>query len=141
MIQLAQSMLKRVRDKIQTFKPIERVKIEDWEDIKDRASVAEKLLKEDNPALIVLQETLKNAEDSILENRIRKVQEVYTITDSFKKIFTTSKKLQDDELVGQIKFIRSFLAEVESWVARKKELERLEAEGKVEIERNDEKRA
>ena len=133
-------MLKRVRDKIQAFKPIERVRIEDWEDIKDRASVAEKLLKEDNPALIVLQETLKNAEDSILENRIRKVQEVYTITDSFKKIFTTSKKLQDDELVGQIKFIRSFLAELESWVIRKKELEKLEAEGKVEIERNDEKR-
>ena len=132
-------MTKRIRDKIRNFKPREQVSIEDWEDIKTRHSLAKKLLKEDNPLYILLTESLSKAETLILENRLKEVRESHKITDSLTKVFVTPKKVQDDEIVGQIKFLRTLLLELESWVERRDDVEQREAEGRVVIERNDAK--
>lgn len=134
-------MLKRVRDKVQNFKPQESVSYEEWEDIKSRNAVAKKFISEFNPIYILIQESLKNSEDMILENRIREVREIHKITDTFKKIFITSKKIQDDEIIGQIKFIRSLLAEVQFWIDRMESLEKREADGKAIIDRDGKRRS
>ena len=131
--------MKRIRDKVRNFKPREQVSIEDWEDIKTRHNLAKKLLKEDNPLYILLTESLNKAETMILENRLKEVRESHTITDSLTKVFITPKKVQDDEIVGQIKFLRTLLLELESWVERRDDVEQREAEGRVVIERNDAK--
>jgi hypothetical protein len=134
-------VLKRVRDKVQNFKPQESVSYEEWEDIKSRNAVAKKFISEFNPIYILIQESLKNSEDMILENRIREVREIHKITDTFKKIFITSKKIQDDEIIGQIKFIRSLLAEVQFWIDRMESLEKREADGKAIIDRDGKRRS
>jgi CHASE3 domain sensor protein len=83
----------------------------------------------------MFQNELKSAEEIVLTNRVHEVREVKVISEFLQKIFTTSKEEQTDELVGQIKFIREFLAEVQSWIDRKVELERMEAAGEITIDR------
>jgi len=132
-------MIKRVRDKIQNYKPQGKVSADDWADIENRFKRAKRFFSDENPIYIILQESLKTAEDMILENRIREVREISTIAKGFRKIFITPKKIQDDELVGQIKFIRGLLLEIQSWIDRHNEIEQKEAEDKVIIERDEKK--
>lgn len=127
---------KRIRDGVRYFKPQEKVSFEEWEQVCDRASRAKSFIRNDNLIYTTLIQSLKDIELIILENRIKEVREEHVVTDTFKKIFITPKKIQDDELVGQYKFIKGFLAELQSWVDFKKELEKKEAEGVISIERN-----
>lgn len=129
--------IKRIRDKLRTFKPQEVISYETWVDIEDRAAQAEEFMKEGNFLSSMLESELKEAEEIVLTNRVHKVKEVRLLGD-IQKIFTTEKKVQLDELVGQIKFIRGFLAEARGWIQRKAELESLESNGKVIIRRSPE---
>lgn len=130
-------MIKRVRDKLRNYRPQEVVPYEDWQDIENRFTFASTFLKEDNPAYQILAHDLNEAREILIHNRIHEVKEIRFIGE-IQKIFTTDKKQQEDELVGQVKYIEGYLAELQSWVARKVDLERLEANGKVVIRRNPE---
>lgn len=130
-------MIKRVRDKLRNYKPQEVIPYEDWKDIEERYNFAIVFLKEDNPASLILKTDLQEAREIVLHNRVHEVKEVRIIGE-IQKIFTTDKKEQMNELVGQIKYIEGFLGELQSWVDRKVSLEHLEADGKVVIRRSQE---
>jgi len=130
-------MIKRVRDKLRNFRPQDVVSYEDWQDIESRFVFASNLLKEDNPAYQILKTDLEQAREILIHNRVHEVKEVRIIGE-LQKIFTTDKKEQMDELVGQIKYIEGYLAELQSWVDRKVQLEHEEAGGKIVIRRTQE---
>lgn len=130
-------MIKRVRDKLRNYRPQEVVPFEDWKDIEARFLMASQFLNEENPAYLILKTDLDEAREILIHNRVHEVKEVRIIGE-IQKIFTTDKKQQEDELVGQIKYIEGYLAELQSWIARKVDLEHLEAEGKIIIRRNEE---
>ncbi len=129
-------MIQRVRDVVRNIRPQETISYEEWQDIMDRFARATQFLDEKNPIYITFQEDLKNAENIVLENRIHEVQEVKTITKAFKKIFLTPREEQLNELVGQVKYLRGILAEINSWITRKEELEKQEADGRITIDRD-----
>jgi hypothetical protein len=130
-------VIKRVRDKLRNFRPQEVVSYEDWVDIENRFIFASTLLKDDNPAYLILKTDLEEAREILIHNRIHEVREVRIIGE-IQKIFTTDKKEQMDELVGQVKYIEGYLAELQSWIQRKVHLEHEEANGKIVIRRNPE---
>lgn len=130
-------MIKRVRDKLRNYRPQDVISYEDWQDIENRFIFASQFLKEENPAYVILKTDLEEAREIVIHNRVHDVKEVRIIGE-IQKIFSTDKKEQMDELVGQIKYIEGYLAELTSWVARKVDLERLEADGKVVIRRRQE---
>lgn len=127
--------IKRIRDGKRYFKPQQKITFEEWEEITDRAAQAEVFFKL-NRVTNTLKDSLSDAESMILENRVREVHEEHTIAEGLKKIFITPKKIQDDELVGQIKFIRSYFAELKTWIDFKADLEKKEADGIISIERS-----
>lgn len=129
--------VQRLRDFKRYTKPQQKISFEEWEQIKERALKAKTFFKEDNLIYTTLKQSLTDAENIILENRVKEVRDVHTISDTLKKIFITSREIQYDELVGQIKFIRTFLAELQSWVDFKSTLEKQEANGKILIERTE----
>lgn len=130
-------MIKRVRDKLRNFRPQEVVSYEDWTDIENRYSFAVTLLKEDNPAYQILITDLNEAREILIHNRVHEVKEVRIIGE-IQKIFTTDKREQENELVGQIKYIEGYLAELQSWIDRKVQLEHEEAAGRIVIRRSPE---
>lgn len=128
-------MIKRVRDKLRNYKPQEVIPYEDWKDIEARYTFAVTFLNEENPAYLILKTDLEEAKEIVLHNRIHEVKEVRIIGE-IQKIFTTDKESQMNELVGQIKYIEGYLAELQDWMNRKTMLEHLEADGKVVIRRS-----
>jgi hypothetical protein len=137
-------MRDRTRDGKRYFKPQQKITFEDWEDISDKATRAELFFKEDNIFYITMKSDLEEAKRIVYENRILEVHEEVTVTTQesekgiipqLRKIFIKPRKMQLDELVGQIKYISSYLAEAQSWLDLKIDLEKQEAAGTVTIER------
>lgn len=127
--------VRRVRDVRRGLRPQGKISEAEWEDIVNRFNYASKVVEQQSPILALLESDLEKAKQIVTENRIHDVQEVKTITKGLKKIFMTPREEQLNELVGQIKYLKGFLAEMHSWVDRKVELERLAGEGLIEIER------
>lgn len=126
----------RIRDQIRKLKPQGVITYEEWQQISDNASRASAFLSEKNPVYLTLKEDLDNARETLLENRLREYREFqYSTASLLRKIFTTPKKVQVDELTGQYKYIKSLLEEVESWISIKKDYERQEADGVITIDR------
>jgi len=136
---MASPMIKRVRDRIRQIRPREFISYKEWTVIEGEFNHASLFMKLDNPLYTMMISDLREAEAIIIQNRVHEVREVHIITDVFQKIFIKEKKVQIDELVGQIKYIRAFIADLNDKIDRKVRLERLEAEGKVVINRNQEK--
>jgi predicted DNA-binding antitoxin AbrB/MazE fold protein len=132
-------MFKRTRDVKRNFKPLQKVSFQEWEDIQDKAIYAKKFFDKKNIVYLRMQESLDEAINIITENRVHEVREEHTISETFKKVFITPKKIQDDELVGQVKFIKNLFAELQSFIDIKEDIEKKEAEGSIIIERNPEK--
>lgn len=130
-------MLKRFRDLKKEFKPQGQISYEEWKGISDRFIVAKKFLSPTNPLYLLMQEDLKKGEDIILENRIREVHDITQVTDTLKKVFITKRKIQIDELVGQIKYLRDFFKELNEWISLKEQLEKEEADGRITIQRDE----
>lgn len=130
-------MIKRVRDKLRNYRPQEVISYEDWSDIESRFSFASDFMRDDNPAYTILKSDLEQAREIVLHNRVHEVKEIRIIGE-LQKVFTTDKKEQMDELVGQIKYIEGYLGELQSWISRKVDLERLEGDGKIIIRRRSE---
>jgi len=127
-------MLQRIRDHVKAFKPQEQITYEEWTFISDRAISAKKFLDENNQVYVMLAQSLKDAESTVLENRVLEVREERTVSELFKKVFIYPKQMQLDELVGQIKLIRNLFRECQSWIDMKKMYEKQEANGKITID-------
>lgn len=129
-------IFKRTRDFIRNVKPVGHVSYEEWQDIVERYSEAKKFLSSKGKIISLMRDDLKNAENIVLENRVHEVQEERSF-ETFKKVFITPKEEQLNELVGQIKLLRGYIKELESWIERKETLERQEADGKIIIHREE----
>lgn len=130
-------MLERVRDFKRNFKPQGQITALEWEGISDRFVYAKKFLSQTNPIYLEMKAHLKEFEDDIMENRLREVHNFdfnQTLGAVYRK-FITPKKIQDDEAVGQIKYLRNFFATLQSWIADKESYEKDEADGKIIISR------
>lgn len=128
-------VFKRTRDFVRNMRPVGKITAVEWNDIVDRYNFAKKFLDVKNHAYNLMTADLENARDIILENRVHSVQDRKMITDSIMKVFITPKKEQLNELVGQYKYIKGFLKELQSWIERKETLEKEEAQGKITIDR------
>lgn len=131
-------MIKRVRDKLRNWRVQDVIAFEEWSDIESRYAEAASFIKEENQAYQILLAELREAESIILDNRVHEVREVRFISELMQKVFVIPKEEQLNELVGQIKFIRGYLAELQSWIDRKLQLEKEEADGRIIIRRNKE---
>ena len=140
LLTMIKPIVNRIRDKVRSFKPQQVISFKDWHHINDRAVQAEKFLAEDSVMYQTFQYELQNAQNIVMENRVHEVREIRDIGD-IKKIFITPKEEQINELVGQIKFIKTFLAELQSWIDYKRELEHKEANGSIVIRRTEEETA
>jgi hypothetical protein len=133
---MLRKLFRRTRDVMrQNLKPQEHISIEEWEEITDRYADAKRF--KSGKVYSLLKEELAHAEELVMLNRIHEVREVKVISEAFQKIFTTPKREQVDEVVGQVKFIRGLLKEIDSWIERKESLEKLEGDNKITIARND----
>lgn len=133
-------MRTRLRDIKRYIKPQQEITFEEWELVMDKYNQAQAFLSEESFIHQIMLEDLEKVKTIIFENRVHEVHENKKITDNFRKIFITSKQEQVDELVGQVKYIQGILDTVKSWIEMKEELEAMEAQGKITIERNAEKR-
>lgn len=127
-------MFTRTRDKLPNFKPQEKVSAENWEKICDRYVIAKGFLNSDNPIYQILAGLLETNKNLLLENKLKEVREE-KLTDTLRRIFVTPKKVQEDEVVGQIKLTKNLFEEIESWIKVKEEIERRESTGITVIER------
>ncbi len=130
-------MIQRVRDKVRSFKPQQVISFKDWSIINDKSAKASRFLAEDNVLYQTFLAELKSAQDIILENRVHEVREIRIIGE-IQKIFITGREEQMNELVGQVKFIKNFLAELQSWIDLKNHLQKQEADGSIIIRRKEE---
>lgn len=129
-------MIQRMRDVKRGLRPQGKVLKDEWDQVISRFNYATRVMEDQSPLLALMQADLEKARQIVLENRVHEVQEIRTITKSLKKIFTTPREEQLNELVGQIKYIQSFLREMKTWIDHKEELERLEGLGVIQIERD-----
>lgn len=130
-------MFKRTRDVKRRAKVYGKISYEEWQEVENRYAYAKGFMSKTNPLYLLLKEDLQNAKDIILENRIKEVREENQITEAFKKVFIFSKKVQTDELIGQYKYVKDLLDELQSWIDIKEEFEKQEADGKLIIERGE----
>lgn len=142
--------IQRIRDAVRYVKPQQSISYQEWKQIEDRATQAELFMSEENEIYQLMLADLENAKDIILENRIKEVHEEklinthevsneagISVIPEFVKKFITPKKEQVDELVGQYKYIKGFLAEMKTWIDFRDELIKKEADGQITIERNE----
>jgi hypothetical protein len=129
------SMLQRIRDAKKYLKRQGHISFEEWQEIENRYAHAKDFFSETNPSFRIMRDDLKNAEDIIIENRLREVHDITQVTDTLRKVFITDRKLQLDELTGQVKYLRGFFREMQSWIDMKMDAERDEADGKLTIDR------
>jgi hypothetical protein len=93
--------------------------------IENQAIAARELLEDERFAFVreYLESALDYIERTILENTVMEVRETHTITDKIIKTFIQPKKVQVDELSGQYKFIKKFLADMQYYADLKKQLD------------------
>lgn len=98
---------------------------QEYELIENQATAARELLEDERFAFLrdYLKSALDYVEKTILENTVMEVRETHTITDKIIKTFIQPKKVQVDELSGQYKFIKKFLADMEYYADLKKQLD------------------
>lgn len=103
--------------------------------ITSQAAAASEILEDER--FQFLRDYLKNATDytekSILENTIKDVREIVTISEKLSRLFFTPKKQQIDELVGQYKFIKQFFNDLQQVVMIKRELDEALIKGTVKV--------
>ena len=104
------------------------------------AEAAKELLEDERFSFLRdhLTNTKASITQTILENRITEVKEVLKISDKLKRIFTTPKIVQVDELVGQYKLISQVRGDLEATARMKKDLEEAVKSKAVIIETDDE---
>lgn len=88
---------------------------EELQEVEARSLAAQELLKDERFKFFrdMLDNQLKYAEETVLNNTIREFQEVVPISEKITRIFKTPKKQQVDELAGQYKLIKQQYADLE----------------------------
>jgi hypothetical protein len=116
------------------------IKIEEWEEIENRASSAQFFLTDKRFAFIVdfFNQNREEIHTLLMENRIKDVDEILTISDKLKKVFHIPAKVQVDELIGQHKLIKQFFTFLQDAITLKTDLEAKEARKQLLIERSKE---
>lgn len=132
-------MQQRIRDAKKVFRPQGQVSFEEWQAITDRFAYAKKFMSEVNPIYLKMKVQLKKLEDDILENKLKEHHrfDFNHHLGVVKELFITPKKVQDDEAIGQIKYLRDFFSELEFWIKDKEEHEKQEANGLIIIDRQE----
>ena len=112
------------------------ISVEDYKKIEEEALTALDILE--SPKFEFVRTWLKSAQDyaqdSILNNTVREVQEVIPISEKITRIFRLPKKIQVDELIGQYKLIKKFFDDMEQFKRNKQDLDDAIARGVVEYE-------
>lgn len=113
-----------------------KISKQEYDLVLDQSAVASDILEGERFKFIreYFKVALDYIESSILNNTIKAVDERVTITESIVRIFKTPKKTQVDEMVGQYKFIKKFLTDLQSYKNLKEELEAQIAEDKVIVD-------
>lgn len=98
---------------------------ENYDLVKEESEAAKELLESER--FKFFREYFENAQssirDMILENRVNEVREILSVSKKLKRMFITPKKVQVDELVGQYKFIKTFLDDLLTTANMKSELD------------------
>jgi hypothetical protein len=124
----------RIRDQAKHFRPQQKIIYNEWVNINTRAVQAEKFLSEKNPLFQIMAEDLELAENQILSG-VRETREENVISELIKRVKITPRQVNNDELVGQIKYISGYLKTLKMWVANRDDLIKKEADGVILIER------
>lgn len=125
---------------IRNFRKKPTVRAEEWNDIDEKAKAASYFLNNKRFEFIqnYINTSLSEIEDLILNNSVKEVHEESTISDKFKKVFVTPKKVQIDELIGAYKWIKQFMADLEFLIVQKENIIQKEENKEIEIERSKE---
>lgn len=109
---------------------------EEFNDITSKSVIAKELLEKEEYKFIVdfFNDNIAYAEKSILEDSIKEVREVVSVTDKLSRIFVTPKKEQVNELVGRYKLCKSFIDFLKQFIQAAEDLNKAIAEDKVEID-------
>ncbi len=129
-------MFKRTRDVKRKLNFHNHITYEQWQSVLERYTYAKNFMKDTNHLYVLLCDDLREAENIVLENRVHEVRDEHQITDTLKKVFITKEKVQVDEVIGQIKYLRGLLGELQIWVDNKEQLEKDEADGKITIDKD-----
>lgn len=115
------------------FKQKRTITRDEFDSIVARSEHARYLLTSENVAFNreYFDAALQEIQMLFVENRVRDVQEVTTVSEQLKKIFFTPKKVQLDELSGQYKFIVDYKNWLSMQVQRGEELQREVENGKL----------
>jgi hypothetical protein len=123
--------------------PLKRptISAQEWEKINTQAEAAKELLEEERFAFLrdYLNQAQASITDYFVNNRIKKVQEVVSVTDSLKKILTTTRAEQEQELSGRYKFISELRNDLQRTASLPEDYLKAHEEGKISIEPLDEK--
>ena len=117
-----------------------KLSYDEWQKIEDNSRASSLFLKDKRFKFIreYLNNSLKEIEQMILNNRITNVEEQVTISDKLVKIFKTPKKVQIDELIGVYKWINKFISDLKYTIQLEKDIIEQESKGRVQIERSKE---
>lgn len=91
------------------------ISLEEYNQVEATSLAAKEFLNDERFQFIrnLYQNHLKYAEETLLNDSIREYQDVTSLTDKITRIFKVPKKVQVDELRGQYKWLKQFVADVE----------------------------
>lgn len=88
---------------------------EEYAQVEATSLAAKEFLEDDRFKFIreYIENDIKDAENMVLNNTIREYRDVTQLTEKITRIFKVPKKVQVDELKGQYKWLKKFMADVE----------------------------
>lgn len=109
---------------------------EEYQKVEEQSLAAKELLEDPRFEFLrtYIQNSITSAEQTILNNTLREVQEVVPISEKVTRIFKTPKKVQVDELAGQYKWVKQFQDDLKYFASQQEELDAGIESGVVKFE-------
>ena len=122
----------RIRRQLTIKKQITR---SDWDLLHDEGNAASEVLNDKRFVFIIgfFKDTQNYITDSIVKNKIRKVEEHHLIQDTLKKVFHFTKQEQLDEMSGKFQMIDDTIDFLKAKVELMKDWDKLDEYNKIEI--------
>lgn len=91
------------------------ISLEEYNQVEETSSAAREFLEGERFKFIrdYLDNDIKEAENLVLNNTIREYKEIVPLTAKITRIFKVPKQVQVDELKGQYKWLKKFIADLE----------------------------
>lgn len=126
-----------IHPRVPTRSKTKKVSKQIYDDHYAKAQIARIVLEDDlgKPLLNLMDTSLKTAENAVLDNTIRSVQQE-GIIEGVMSVLTRTRKEQIEELSGKYQAIRDIKAKLQEWITSYEELENLIKSGEVEIAEN-----